>query len=682
MTKLFALFRLPVLLRHSCPSFRIRRILPVFGCLLLAGLAPSLVFGACSVPIETSEVAIPKWHSNSGWLPLTNDPALRSSITELTVTVTNNDSTIGNTIHVLENWNPVAIVTADVDSTTTFSIPASSTPATLQFYIAHAIGASYSAELSFCVEPPGCESGIYSALAVPQDCLPVDMSVTSSPTFGKWREKIDPNGGNSTFIGASNTGEDCRDLHDRYWVKGDDGMAYHTWHPAAVDGCVFRHEHGDNAATSDIFNYAGGYPPFAFVMEQQHSSMPNMKRHEDHFGHKIFVANNIKLAIGTSTDTGIDCNHPSADCTVTPIKCTDTLGECMRPIYDAGITCDWLSKIHQGSHSADALTNNTHEYFLNMRCNDTHQQEPTEFSVKVLADWGQANKVTFIGGPNPNIDSVTTDVTSFLTKPWNGEPDPITPPTRVSPPNPAGAREFVAISGLQWKNWNDYIQPVNVIKQPELWQQDETSIKTPVGSITFAPYYVVKNPARLLRQDNTLQRTVDLCYDNNGTQLPGGFCSILPPSHPGQDYWKSVESPFNGSVRALNFKAVEVNNDGGPAEFCTDPFGQNASYLPCIGNKIKQKSASIRNYWNSQNRTNFAQCIRDTSGVCHMPDEPWKSENLAGTLERWTMDNQNGTWSAKRESAIPLGGSAYKPAGIGFEWISNHGNDAGVRTPN
>ena len=629
------------------PSRR-RHILPIIGCLLLTGLTPSVVFGNCSVPIVNSEVAIPKWNSNSGWLPLTNDPALRGSITQLKVTVTDNDFTNGNTLHVLENWQP--LITANVDTTTTVSIPASSTPATLQFYIVHATGATYGADLSFCdepeppepPEPPACGSSNYSAFSMPQDCLPAAMSVSTSATFGNWRQKIDAPANDPSPLGTSNAGEDCRDLHDRYWVKGDDGLAYHTWHPAAVDGCVFRHEHGDDAGDSNIISFAEGYPPFGFAMEQQHANS-SMPRHEDHFGHKIFVANDIKLAIGTSTNQN------------------DTL-------YDAGITCDWLSKIHQGTYSADALTNNTHEYFLNMKCDDTQQQEPTAFSVKIMADWGQANRVTFIDSGHTVIDPVETLVTSFLTNPWNGAPDPIAPPTMASPPNPAGARELTSINGLQWKNWNEVYQPA------ELWQQDEVSVQTPVGSISFAPYYSVRNPARLLRSDYTLQRTVDLCYGTNGTRLPGGFCSILPLNYPGQDYWKSVSSPFNGSVRTLNFKAIEVSNAGGPAEFCTDPFGRNASSTPCTGNQIKQKSAPIRNYWNSQ-ASNPANCITDTSGVCH-------SKNLAGTLERWTLDYQNGQWSANRVGAQSLGGSAYAPARIGSEWVSNHGNDAGVRTPN
>jgi len=469
------------------------------------------------------------------------------------------------------------------------------------------------------------------------------MSVSASATFGNWRQKIDAPANDPAPLGTSNTGEDCRDLHDRYWVKGDDGLAYHTGHPSAVDGCEFRHEHGDIASASEIFNYAGGNPPFGFAMEQQHAGS-TMPRHEDHFGHKIVVANNIKLAIGNAADSN------------------DTL-------YDAGITCDWFSKIHQGSHSSDALTNNTHEYYLNLKCDDTQQPEPTAFSVKIMADWGRANKVISIGSAGyVAIEPVDGIVTSYLTNPWDGAPDPIQAPTMASPnTNPSGEREFTSISNLQWKNWNEVVQP-------ELWQQDEVSIQTPAGSISFAPYYLVKNPSRLLKDDYTLRRTVDLCYASNGTLLPGGFCSILPVNNSDPDYWKSADSPFNGSVRALNFKAVEVNNANGPAEFCTDPFGQNASSIPCSGNQIRQKSASIRNYWNSQ-QGNPANCVTDTLGVC-------RNKNLAGTLERWTMDYQNGEWSANRVGAEPLGGSAYKPAGIGFEWISNHGNDAGVRTPN
>jgi len=175
MIRMCALFLQLLSLWHRFLSFRIRRILPVIGCLLVTGFAPNLVYGACLVPVETSEVAIPQWNSNSGWLPLTNNPALRSSITKLTVTVTNNDSTTGNTLHVLENWKPVAIATADVDTTTTISIPTSSTPATLQFYIAHAVGASYNAELALCDGPepepePEPELRIHGSSRLPTRC--------------------------------------------------------------------------------------------------------------------------------------------------------------------------------------------------------------------------------------------------------------------------------------------------------------------------------------------------------------------------------------------------------------------------------------------------------------------------------------------------------------------------------
>jgi len=619
---------------------------------------------SCSMVPETPSISIPKWWSNSGWHKLTVDPDLLPNISGLKVTVTQNGTT-GNNFHILKNWGNTPI-TKIVDNDEIIDIN-SDESATLQFYVEHTVGSVFKAELMLCEKPlqPSCDPDNYSANSVPQTCLPTKMDVTPSPSFGKWRNKID---GGESALGISDSGESCVDLHDRYWVKGDDGKAYHTWHPAKVSGCEFRHEHGDDPANSEILEYAGGYPPFGYAMEQQHISAnnPNMHRHEDHFGHKVVVANNIRIAIG---------NSAAKDST----------------IYDAGITCDWFSKIHQGSYSADALTNHLHEYFLNVKCDDTHQAQPTAFSVKLMAPWGRPDHIKSFYGGYHDISPVTQTVMSLLKNPWDNSADPILPPHISSPQGVGndGNREIDSFSSLQWKDWNN-----GSIAQPELWvigKHGDGAMKTvdaPNGNyITFAPYYTIKNPARTLGvPDNTLVRTVGLCYNKINTSFyvrksgAGGaadFCSIVDEvlnEDPSINYWKSPNSPFNGTVRGVNFKGIGIRNEGGSSTFCTDAFGRNATNLPCSSSQIKQKAATINNYWQEQNATN---CIKDTSNHCHnMP--------LQGTLERATMEwvASGRYWETTKGKAIPLGGSSYKAPGIGFEWIINNSKDEGVRAPN
>ncbi|PMD04013.1 hypothetical protein, partial [Brevibacterium paucivorans] len=51
------------------------------------------------------------------------------------------------------------------------------------------------------------------------------------------------------------------------------------------------------------------------------------------------------------------------------------------------IECDYLMKVHQGSHSKDALSNNAHELFYAVRCSDG-----TEMAVTTLTPFGQPNE--------------------------------------------------------------------------------------------------------------------------------------------------------------------------------------------------------------------------------------------------------------------------------------------------
>lgn len=522
----------------------------------------------------------------------------------------------------------------------------------------------------------------YSAMSVPQDCLPESLQapdILKSATFDNWRAKID---GGVAGYGSSSSNESCADLHDRYWVKGDDDKAYHTWHPAKVSGCAFHHEHGTNPAESDIFQASGGYPPFGFAMEMQHHyAMANggahHKRHEDHVGHKVVVANNIRLAIGKSQEFNSD-------------------------IYESGITCDWFSKIHQGSSTADAMTNHLHEYFLNVRCDDYDSAGvATEFSVKTLTQWGRMNeldsdtherktpyknagntseKCARPAGSPPGKDNYG-DVCSELTMPWNGAPDYVAAAHLRAPNNGLGSRDFALFPSVQYKEWSSSIAHGGKVTFPELWSGPAGKrLETLGGTIKFAPYYTIKNPARMLVADSSshkylLKRTVDLCYAGGvgSARVQGEFCSILPATKQSVDFWKSPESAFNGTIRAMNFKGLELRNEGGAENFCTNPFGYDASPLNgsgrCGVGHIAQQASLKTNYWQSQSSGSGNPCVRDINQTCH-------NINLDGTIERWTLDfdKSAGKWIAQQSTAQHVGGAHYRGAGMGFEWIIN-GND-------
>ena len=150
-------------------------------------------------------------------------------------------------------------------------------------------------------------------------------------------------------------GECSPETHDRYWVRAQDGRVYRTWHPPETidvltnQPCHFGHEHGDDPRTSPLYQWAGGVP-FGYVNEIAHAY--GVHRHEDHFGHKVVVQSDYEVAIG---------NPPGGD---------------DKPFSAAGFRCHWLSKVHQGTHSGDALSHNMHEYQNSIMCDDGAARHP------------------------------------------------------------------------------------------------------------------------------------------------------------------------------------------------------------------------------------------------------------------------------------------------------------------
>ena len=101
----------------------------------------------------------------------------------------------------------------------------------------------------------------------------------------------------------------------------------------------------------------------------------------------------------------------------------------------------------------------------------------------------------------------------------------------------------------------------------------------------------------------------------------------------------------------MHFKAVTLNNEGGPEVFCTDAFGRQVEdELPCDRGNIEQRAASYQNDFNNGRFSANGQ-----TGL------------VAGSI--WAEIP-----GGERTTTTPLGGGAYQPNGIGFEFIIDNRN--------
>ena len=146
------------------------------------------------------------------------------------------------------------------------------------------------------------------------------------------------------------------EIHNQYSVVGPDGMLYPTWHPP-VDpetGCSFGHDHGRDPSGSALYDEVGPIP-FGYANEALEIYAPQGPRHEDHVGHKIEWENDMEMKFGDGISAGL-----------------------------FSVQCDVLTKLHQGSHSKDAFTNNLHELAYHISCSDG-----TELHLTIIAAIGE-----------------------------------------------------------------------------------------------------------------------------------------------------------------------------------------------------------------------------------------------------------------------------------------------------
>lgn len=362
-----------------------------------------------------------------------------------------------------------------------------------------------------------------------------------------------------------------KELHDTYWVQGHDGKIYPTWHPA-VDtnpatgaSCTYGHEHGDDPRTSPHFA-SQGFPPFGLangVLAASVNNNASSMRPEDHVGHKVVVYRYL----GSKDNTADNGNKLTA-----------------RPL--PGVWCDVMMKYHQGSHSADALSNHLHEIQYHQKC--TPGTDPTlwpgvpngmEFHLTILSPLGAGGRFTN-----------NCDQQHVITQPALPADGPDT-----SPNGTVDGERVISCNRTIWPssdtNLGEDEGPSQVGDVRELWTFG-VHFKTPGGAGFFGPYAGIFNPARIYDANSPTKevKVIDLCYA--GT-LNAPKCTELKALG-GRIAWNDPRSPWNGTERSIAPKANFLWNDGASQEvFYTDAYGRNPSYTP-FPNSIKQYASRTK----------------------------------------------------------------------------------------
>jgi hypothetical protein len=337
-------------------------------------------------------------------------------------------------------------------------------------------------------------------------------------------------------------------------VVGPDGKAYPTWHPA-VDpetGCTFGHEHGRDPRGSVLYAEVGDLP-FGYANERLDASDLGLHRHEDHVGHKIEWENDVRMNVGGPGGSVLT------------------------------VRCDVLTKLHQGTHSKDAFTNNLHELNYHIRCSDR-----TEIHVTMLTAIGKAGEFERSCGGTVVVG----------------------PATPVNSPDGGGTRRIPDRSCLETRLLVAPGARSDYGAMKETWQL-HAEVRSAEGNrrlASFNPYFQVFRPSRFYDADapDGVGRPVALC----AAALPGdrrarggdceSFLTAVGAAPAGASLaldalrFDDVRSPFNGVRRQVDVNNNTLRNGAGPRVWYTDPLGRNGRPTPFPGS-IRQVLAAIDN---------------------------------------------------------------------------------------
>lgn len=346
-------------------------------------------------------------------------------------------------------------------------------------------------------------------------------------------------------------------LHLTHSVVGADGKLYPTWHaptdidPATGKSCTYGHEHGDDPATSDIYDWVTEFVdqdtsksqgvPFGAVTEAldaYSSTRDKVQRHEDNVGHKVIVANDVKM-VAAKPRTYV------------------------RDAAGAVVSCDFLIKFHQGSHSGDATTNNAHELVYAARCTDG-----TELISSTMTRFGNPNEF------DRSCDQETVKTSgSNLPDGFGGR--------RVIPDRYCVDKEALVPGTQQSSIWALY----------ESWESDNR-IQTTDGTVlaSFDPWFGVRNPSRayggIVGSILALVDTLWMVDETDGGTAKGYPWTEAQEAHEGHEGHlekTDPESPFDGAQRDYRLGSTTVANDTGTSIWWTDPYGDNAERTASVG---------------------------------------------------------------------------------------------------
>lgn len=347
-----------------------------------------------------------------------------------------------------------------------------------------------------------------------------------------------------------------KEQHDAYSTIGPDGKKYPTWHPAVdpQSGCRFGHEHGRDPRGSDLYDMVGAIP-LGYANEQLEIFDPANPRNEDHFGHKFEWENDIAMRVDS---------------------------DIAAPLFD--VRCDVLVKLHQGTHSKDAFTNNVHELVYHIVCNDG-----TAMHITML---------TAIGKPGEFVRAC--DGNTHVT---------VGPPTPLNSPNGGGQRlipdrecilEHMLVGATRNSNMSAALH--------ESWQTSNAIRREDGHTLaSFDPYFQVPLPSRFHdpTAPNVTGRPIDMCYvtEVNGDRARGGACEQSTGNGAVAGVtWDDPRSLFNGVRRHVDINGNRISNDGGPAVWYTDPYGRRAKQDPFPGS-VRQVIAPINTALNPHGPT-------------------------------------------------------------------------------
>src|SRR6267378_2487702 len=347
--------------------------------------------------------------------------------------------------------------------------------------------------------------------------------------------------GNAASFGlwAPGANDDCTAAqHDAYSVVGPDHKRYPTWHPPIdpVSGCSVGHDHGRDPRGSALYREVGAIP-FGYANEQLDVYDPLTTRHEDHFGHKIEWQNDVPMHFGSDAADAV-----------------------------FAVRCDVLTKLHQGTHSKDAFTNNLHELVYHIRCTDG-----TEMHITMLAAIG-----------TPGQFERSCDGTTVVVGPATPANSPDGGGVRIIPDRTCVDRQILVAAG-QFSNFGAL---------HESWQTSNSVRREDGHTLAFFnPYYQVSLPSRF---HGPADRRV-LRGDAGGQSGPR--CACARSTSNGTVLGITFDDPrsvFDGTDRVVDVNSNFIGNADGPAVWYTDPFGKHGRTAPFSGS-VRQFVARINN---------------------------------------------------------------------------------------